>query len=91
MSPPWRRRPDPAEVLDDVAGAVDRLAALVLAGAGPDVAWRYLGDSAETPELAGLAAAAADAARAGRPLRGSARGRSSHPRAWLGSAAPGTS
>ena len=28
MSPPWRRRPDPAEVLDDVAGAVDRLVAL---------------------------------------------------------------
>ena len=41
MRPPWRR-PDPAEVLDDVAGAVDRLVALVLAGAGPDVAWRYL-------------------------------------------------
>ena len=74
MSPPWRRRPDPAEVLDDVAGAVDRLAALVLAGAGPDVAWRYLADSAETPELAGLAAAAADAARAGRPLRSAIAG-----------------
>jgi len=69
MSPPWRRRPDPAELLDEVAGAVDRLVALVLAGAGPDVAWRYLADSAETPALAALAGAAADAARSGHPLR----------------------
>ena len=52
-----------------MAGAVDRLVALVLAGAGPDAAWRYLAEAAETPELGALAAAAADAARAGRPLR----------------------
>ncbi|MDH2443204.1 type II secretion system F family protein [Amnibacterium sp. CER49] len=61
-----RRRPDAARVFDDVAGTVERLAALVRAGAAPATAWDAIADGSE--DEAPLAAAVARRASAGLPL-----------------------
>lgn len=66
MRAPWRR-PDPAAALEEVTAAVERLRALVLAGATPEAAWRYVADAGGTVDGAALAAAA-DAARLGDPV-----------------------
>jgi tight adherence protein B len=58
-----RRRP--AEEFEAVAERVDRLAALVAAGAGPSQSWRYLAQHAQDPGEERLAAAVAVALSTG--------------------------
>jgi tight adherence protein B len=70
-----RRRPDPAAEADAVAAELDRLGALVSAGAAQPAAWAYL--AAAAPEGARpMAAAVSAAAAAGAPLGAAFRGAS---------------
>lgn len=73
-----RRRPDPAEEADAVAADLDRLGALVSAGAAQPAAWAYLAQAAPEGTRA-MATAVAVAASHGRPLGPAFRGA---PDAW---------
>jgi tight adherence protein B len=73
-----RRRSDPAAEADAVAADLDRLGALVAAGAALPAAWRYLAASTTGPAH-GIAVAAALAAERGEPLAAAFR---EAPDAW---------
>lgn len=62
-----RRRPDPAQIFDDTAAAVERLAALVQAGSSQQLAWTCLAETG-APELRAIATAAAQVAGRGEPV-----------------------
>jgi tight adherence protein B len=75
----WRRkRPDPAAVADAVAADLDRLGALVAAGAAQPAAWTYLAQAGSDGTRA-MTVAVAEAAAHGRPLAPAFR---SAPEAW---------
>lgn len=73
-----RRRVDPAAEADGVAADLERLGALVGAGASQPAAWRYLAASAAEPAR-GVATAVADAAARGDPVAAAFVGA---PEAW---------